>query len=137
MPIVKLTTRQRKFVELFEGNATKAAILAGYSKKTAYSIGQENLKKPEIIKALKEREKKEIGTLIADRQQRQQFWTQVFRDITVKMGDRLKASELLGKSEADFTEKIVHTGIENLAEQLKAARLRREQAECNHSPKKK
>jgi len=29
-------------------NATRAAIRAGYSKKTAYSIGQENLTKPEI-----------------------------------------------------------------------------------------
>ena len=31
-------------------NATQAAIRAGYSKRTAYSIGNENLKKPEIQK---------------------------------------------------------------------------------------
>lgn len=31
-------------------NATQAAIRAGYSEKTAYSIGDENLKKPEIKK---------------------------------------------------------------------------------------
>lgn len=46
----KLTTKQKRFVEeyLIDFNATQAAIRAGYSEKTSYSIGQENLKKPEI-----------------------------------------------------------------------------------------
>jgi phage terminase small subunit len=46
-----LTTKQRVFVERYLQNgfnATEAARYAGYSEKTAYSIGQENLKKPEI-----------------------------------------------------------------------------------------
>lgn len=45
----KLTRKQRKFAEeyLVDCNATQAAIRAGYSPKTAYSIGEENLKKPE------------------------------------------------------------------------------------------
>jgi len=45
-----LTPKQRLFVAeyLKDFNATQAAMRAGYSKKTAYSIGQENLKKPEI-----------------------------------------------------------------------------------------
>jgi phage terminase small subunit len=44
------TDRQRLFVEKYLDcfNATVAAIQAGYSAKTAYSIGSENLKKPEI-----------------------------------------------------------------------------------------
>lgn len=51
-----LTARQAAFVReyLVDLNATQAAIRAGYSEKTAYSIGQENLKKPEIQAALKE-----------------------------------------------------------------------------------
>lgn len=121
---IKLTPRQRKFVDLYEGNATKAAIQAGYSKKTAYSIGQENLKKPEIIKALQERAKKETAPLVGDRQARQQFWTKVFRDEAVEMKDRLKASELLGRSEGDFVEKILHQGLESLADRIKEARMR-------------
>jgi len=140
MPERKLTPRQKKFVALYEGNATKAAIKAGYSKKTAYSIGQENLKKPEVIKALQEREKEETGPLVASRIERQQFWTAVMRGklgkVKIKMEHRLKASELLGKSEADFTEKVLHSGLDNLAEDLKAARLRREQAESQSLPKK-
>lgn len=47
-----MTPKQKKFcVEyLIDSNATQAAIRAGYSAKTAYSIGSENLKKPEIAK---------------------------------------------------------------------------------------
>ena len=45
-----LNDRQEKFCYeyVLHLNATKAAINAGYSEKTAYSIGSENLKKPEI-----------------------------------------------------------------------------------------
>ncbi len=46
----KLTEKQKRFCEeyLVDLNATQAAIRAGYSKKSAYSIGEENLKKPKI-----------------------------------------------------------------------------------------
>lgn len=45
-----LTDKQRRFCEeyVIDWNATRAAKIAGYSAKTSYSIGQENLKKPEI-----------------------------------------------------------------------------------------
>ena len=42
---------------LVDLNATQAAIRAGYSAKTAYSIGHENLKKPEIAEAIAEARK--------------------------------------------------------------------------------
>lgn len=46
----RLTPKQQRFCEeyIVDFNATQAAVRAGYSKKTAYSIGQENLIKPEI-----------------------------------------------------------------------------------------
>lgn len=40
-----------------------------------------------------------------DRDERKKFWSEVM-DTAEKTGDRLKASELLGRSEADFTDKI-------------------------------
>ena len=47
-----LTELQHRFVLAYFGdarfNATKAAIMAGYSPKTAYSIGSELLTKPHI-----------------------------------------------------------------------------------------
>jgi len=50
----KLTQKQESFVYeyLIDLNATKAATRAGYSAKTAYSIGEENLRKPEIKNAI-------------------------------------------------------------------------------------
>lgn len=49
-----MTPKQALFVAEYRKdlNATQAAIRAGYSPKTAYSVGQENLSKPEIAKAL-------------------------------------------------------------------------------------
>lgn len=49
-----LRGKQQRFVDeyLIDRNATQAAIRAGYSAKTAGSIGDENLKKPEIKKAI-------------------------------------------------------------------------------------
>nr|WP_244903506.1 terminase small subunit [Paenibacillus aquistagni] len=55
----------RCFVEeyLIDLDATEVAIRAGYSKKITYSIGQENLKKPEVheyIQGLKAERSKQI-----------------------------------------------------------------------------
>lgn len=52
----KLTGRQERFCReyIIDYNATDAAIRAGYSKKTAYSIGSENLKKPELLARVRE-----------------------------------------------------------------------------------
>jgi len=49
-----MSPKQQRFVAeyLVDMNATQAAIRAGYSAKTAYSIGQENLNKPEIAAAI-------------------------------------------------------------------------------------
>lgn len=47
---MSITTKNRLFIAEYmrDLNATQAAIRAGYSQKTAYSIGQELLNKPEI-----------------------------------------------------------------------------------------
>lgn len=49
-----LLPKQAKFVAeyLISGNATQAALAAGYSPKTAYKIGAENLRKPQIASLL-------------------------------------------------------------------------------------
>lgn len=56
-----LTTKQDAFVKAYllnGGNATQAAITAGYSENSAGSIGEENLRKPAIKKALEKHQKK-------------------------------------------------------------------------------
>lgn len=55
-----LTARQRRFVReyLIDGNATQAAIRAGYSKKTADQIGHQLLKKTSVSAAVAEGQRK-------------------------------------------------------------------------------
>lgn len=52
-----MRNKQRVFIEEYfkDWNATQAALRAGYSVRSAYSIGQENLKKPEIMDAIQAR----------------------------------------------------------------------------------
>ena len=54
--LAPLNDRQERFCYeyVLHLNATKAAINAGYSEKTAYSIGSENLKKPEIQERIRQ-----------------------------------------------------------------------------------
>ncbi len=123
-PYEDLTVKQQRFVDYYDGNATQAAEKAGY--KNPRQIGSENLSKLDIQHALKTRENRRREGHIADREERQAFWTKILRgeekqpaivgtnaegnsivaDIPPKMTDRLKASELLGRSEADFTDKV-------------------------------
>ena len=52
----KLTSKQKMFVKeyLVDLNATQAALRAGYSEKTAYRTGADNLKKPQIQEAIQQ-----------------------------------------------------------------------------------
>ena len=65
-----MTPKQKLFAEeyLKDLNATQSAIRAGYSKKTAYAIGQENLKKPEIQKEIQNlmNKRSKINEITAD-----------------------------------------------------------------------
>lgn len=105
-----LTEKQRKFVEAYmgpaKGNATEAARMAGYSgnENTLGVTGLRLLRNAKITEAVEERQK--ADPLVADREERQRFWSTVMRDESADMKDRLKASEILGKSQADFTEKV-------------------------------
>jgi phage terminase small subunit len=106
-----LSERERRFVEHYmgsaAGNATHAARLAGYSLKTARKQGSRLLTKGNIRAALEQRT--QADPAVWTREERQRFWTSVasgtgaFADAGLR--DRLKASELLGKSQADFVER--------------------------------
>lgn len=63
-----LTAQQRLFVAeyLKDSNATQAAIRAGYSAKTSYSIGQRLLKKVEVAQAITQQQKVSIARTLAD-----------------------------------------------------------------------
>jgi len=63
-----LNARQEMFANeyIIDLNATQAAIRAGYSSRTAASIGSENLKKPEILVRVKELKDKRAEKLELD-----------------------------------------------------------------------
>ena len=92
------TTRQQRFIECYSGNATQAAIQAGYSEKTARSAGQRLLTNVDIQSAIRSREEQRRSELIADRTRRQMFWSRIMNDESESMATRLRASELLAKS---------------------------------------
>lgn len=77
----EIPERQKRFIKewLVDQNATKAAIRAGYSEKTAYSQGQRLLKKAELQeykeKLLKELEKPTIATV----EEILEYYTRVMR----------------------------------------------------------
>ena len=124
-----LTAKQRAFVEFYTGNATEAAIKAGYSKDTERSIGQENLTKPDIIAAIKERETKRLNRVIAGRERLLELWTQIMEDTDEITKDRLKASELLGKAQGVFLERVEvdHSGNIDLTAAVRLALLERDE----------
>ncbi|WP_318652381.1 terminase small subunit [Paenibacillus lycopersici] len=142
MSHVKLTEKQKQFADFYleTGNATEAAVRAGYSEKTARVIGQENLLKPAIKTyidaAIAEKDEKRI----AKQDEVLEFLTNVLRGqvkeqfpLGMGMGeqslvkkeldgkDRLRAAELLGKRYSMWVDKqqvegqvVVFKGEESL-----------------------
>lgn len=127
----KLTQKQQRFVDeyIISGNATQAAIKAGYSKKTAKQMGTENLAKP-IIKAEIDRRNAEIKSAkTADMQEVMEYLASVMRgeqtesvatakgiydNVPVSAKDRIKAAELIGKRHGAWTDKKEINGNMNI-----------------------
>lgn len=122
-----VTDKQKRFCDeyLIDCNATQAAIRAGYSPKTAYSIGEENLKKPELKTYIDERLEQLHSEKIADAQEVLEYLTSVMRgehteqvlrldgdgvqvvdSVQTPTRDKLKAAELIGKRYGMFKDAV-------------------------------
>ena len=103
-----MTLQQKAFCEYYVAckNATEAALKAGYSEKTARSIGSENLTKPDIKKYIDELNQEIRSPRIAEMTEVQEFWTETMRNKKAKMSDRLKASENIAKTNGAFLDKV-------------------------------
>lgn len=149
----KVTEKQNIFCNeyLIDLNATQAAIRAGYSPKTAYSIGSELLNNPvvraridtamaarsartginadrvvrELAKVafvnapdvinmkdatLREDASPDDTAVIASVKVKQTFGDYEGIEREIKLADKLKALELLGKHLGMFTDKVEHSG---------------------------
>ena len=125
--MAKMTAKQRRFCDeyLIDLNATRAAIRAGYSEKTARKIGQENLTKPDIKAYIAQRMAEKESELIADQDEVLKYLTAVLRKQTMSSvlardeagaerviqkppdeKESLKAAELLGKRYGLYTDRV-------------------------------
>ena len=111
----KLTPKQKAFCDYYIelGNATEAAIKAGYNKKTARQIGSMNLTKVDIKQYIEERLKSIEDARIAKGEEVLQYLTRVMRGeekdqfgLDASLQDRTKCAELLGKRYRLFVDKI-------------------------------
>lgn len=76
-----MTPKQKKFCDEYikSGNAKQSAIKAGYSPKTAYSIGNENLNKPELKAYIEKRLKRLESEKIAGAREVLEYLSSVMR----------------------------------------------------------
>jgi phage terminase small subunit len=104
----QLNPREQKFVHVYEGNGVEAARTAGYAGGNVSLAAQacRMMRKPEIRRAVALRIESAVERFILTREERQELWSAIAIDTTIDASDRLKALELLGKSQADFTEKL-------------------------------
>lgn len=105
---MKLTPKQQAFADYYiqTGNATEAAIKAGYSKKTAKETGYENLTKPHLQQYIAEKQKELESSRMADMEEVREFWTETMRNKENAMKDRLKASEMIARTSGAFLDKV-------------------------------
>lgn len=87
------------------GNAEKAVILAGYSRKYARGNAHKVVAKKEVqqyIAYLNSLTQDDVQYHVANIKEIQAFWTKVMDSNSCKTSDRLKASELLAKAQGAF-----------------------------------
>ena len=131
--MVKLTEKQKKFADYYIelGNATQAAINAGYSSKYANTNASKLLQNTTIKSYIDERLSQLASERIVSAEEVLEFLSSVMRNeqkeevlkgvgmgeqakthIEVSAKDRVKAAELLGKRYALFTDKTEMTVTE-------------------------
>lgn len=128
---MKLTLKQQRFADeyIISGNATQAAIKAGYSKRTANRMAAENMTKPVIKAYISERLAQLESAKIAKQDEVLRYLTGVMRAESVsetvvvedtgkgfsrarvmnrhpEERERLKAAELLGKRYGLFRDRV-------------------------------
>lgn len=139
-----ITPMRRTFIEAFTGDSSAELIsamkIAGFRGNDRYLKAQalKFLNDPVMVKAIQTRDdfREFNSTVVASRHERQAFWSELMRNedsnsvpeydknnvlkkMNVPLGTRLKASELLGKSETDFVEKIDISGTITITDIVK------------------
>ena len=127
----KLTQKQRRFIDeyIISGNATQAAIKAGYSKKYANTNAAKLLQNTTIKAEITRRNAEIQSEKTADMTEVMEYLTSVMRGeqtesvatakgvfsgVEVSAKDRIKAAELIGKRNGAWTDKKEVSGDLNI-----------------------
>lgn len=124
----RISQQERLFIEAYEEDRGIPALeIAGYqgSESQLNKILAQLLSRTEILQAIKERDRfvKKTNTIVADRHERQSFWSEIMRNKdphaieekdefgvpkipNIPLQHRLRASEMLAKSEGDFVDNV-------------------------------
>lgn len=107
-----MTRKQQAFVNeyLVDLNATQAAIRAGYSERSAASIGEENLRKPEIRAAVDEAFAARAERVEVTQDEVVGGLKGIATAVANPAAARVSAWAHLGKHLGMFTEKVEHSG---------------------------
>ena len=99
-----MTYKQELFIQEYikTGNTTNSAIKAGYSKRTAKSIGQRLLTFVDI--------KKIANNNIMTARERQEYLTKLINSDDVKVSDKLKALDILNKMTGEYIQRVEVNG---------------------------
>ena len=127
-----LTRKQQIFVDAYieTANATEAAKRAGYSEKTAGSMGAENLTKPEVVAYIAERFSQQDKERVAAADEVLRFYSAVMRGevldqfgMEAALSERLKAADSLMKrySAADDKYRGTMAKLDGLLKEFKDA----------------
>ena len=111
-----LTKKKTEFVRYWNGSLNETLeLMSENGVKLSLPQATRYKRDPDVINAIKNKSWQDVEVdyyapeqkaVIATKAERQAFWTSVMKDNMQRMTDRLKASELLGKAFADFTDKI-------------------------------
>ncbi|ULL19666.1 terminase small subunit [Paenibacillus sp. H1-7] len=119
--MAELTEKQKRFADYFieSGNATEAAIRAGYSEKTARFIGAENLTKPNISAYIDEMLGKKDNERIASQDEVLEFLTSVMRGEVIE-----RVPLLIGQGMQELVDNVPPVQVRKSAAELLGKRYR-------------
>ena len=117
-----LTDNQQAFVDAYAGDIQAAATIAGINYAYARQLMSDATKSSitpgalAVQQAIKARKEPERAARVHTRQERQEYWAKIMDDPEASEGGKLRASELLGKSEGDFLDIKIDATPQSLAD---------------------
>ena len=110
-----LSEKQKKFCDYYiqSGNATESFLKAGYKNYKSSGVeANKTLKNPNVQQYITEKNKLLENERIADMKEVKEFWTETMRNESIEYKDRIKVSELIGKTNGAFLDRVEQTNID-------------------------